>query len=413
MPERIVITGMGAITPLALNVDETWKNLLAGVSGVGPITLFDASHLNVKIACEVKGFVPENYLSYRDSRRRDRVQQLTSAAVIEAINQAGLPDMDLDPERVGVIVSSAIGGMETLEDNMRAMIIEGPHRVSPYAIPGLMINASASLIAIDYGFKGPCFSVVSACATGADNLGIAWTLLRSGVIDLAIAGAGEAPITEIGISGFDRLRGASRRNDDYSMTPQPFDKNRDGLVFGEAAAILVLEKESHAKERGVEILAELAGFGSTVDAYHITAPVESGEGGARALRGAMGCARINPEDVDYINAHGTATILNDISETRAIKSAFGELAYNIPVSSTKSMTGHTMGAAGSLEAIFCVKAIRSNIIPPTIHYQTPDKDCDLDYVPNESRELQVGVALSNSFGFGGHNTVIIIKEYNG
>lgn len=411
MTEKIVITGMGAVTPLALNVHETWEKLLEGVSGVGQITLFDASQLNVRIACEVKGFDPLNYLSYRDARRRDRVQQLTSAAVSEAIDQAGILNSKIESDRVGIIVSSAIGGMATLENNMRVMITEGAQRVSPYAIPGLMINASASLIAIDYGFLGPCFSVVSACATGADNLVIAWNLLRSGAIDVAIAGAGEAPITEIGIAGFDRLRGASRRNDNFTMTPQPFDKDRDGLVFGEAAAIVILERESQARARGVKILAELAGYGSTVDAYHITAPIENGDGGARALIQALKCSKVHPGEVDYINAHGTATILNDISETRAIKTAFGELAYNIPVSSTKSMTGHTMGAAGTLEAIFCVLAIRNNMIPPTIHYQTPDPECDLDYVPNQPREHPVRIALSNSFGFGGHNTVLVIKEY--
>lgn len=412
MDERIVITGMGAISPIGLTVNETWENVVKGVSGVGPITLFNASHLNVRIACEVKDFNPTNYMKPRDARRRDRVQQLATATAKEAIEQADFVDFaKKKPERIGVIVSSAIGGMISIDENIRKMIEGSERKISPFVIPSFMINGSASYIAIEYGFKGPCFSVVSACATGADNLGMAWTLLRSGVIDVAVAGAAEAPITEIGIVGFDRLRGVSRMNDDYSFTPRPFDKNRDGLVIGEAGAVLVMERESQARERGAEILAELAGYASTVDAFHITAPADDGEGGARAILIGLESARIMPKDIDYINAHGTATILNDRSETRAIKLALKDMAYNIPVSSTKSMTGHTMGAAGSLEAIFCVQAIRNDIIPPTIHYQTPDPECDLDYVPNYAREALVQTTLSNSFGFGGHNTVLVIREY--
>jgi len=276
----------------------------------------------------------------------------------------------------------------------------------------LMSNGAAGMLAIDYGIKGPCFSVASACASGADGIGMAWLLLRSGIIDAALAGASESTIAPIGIAAFDRLGAMSRRNDDYSMTPQPFDKNRDGLVMGEGAAILVLETEAHARARGAEILAEMAGYAASADAFHVTAPAEDGAGGAQAMHRAMQSAGVNPEDVDYINAHGTATPLNDLSETRAIKSAFGDLAYNIPVSSTKSMTGHMMGATGALEAIFCVKAVRSNVVPPTIHYQTTDPECDLDYVPNQAREMPVDVALSNAFGFGGHNAVLVIKKYS-
>jgi 3-oxoacyl-(acyl-carrier-protein) synthase len=288
---------------------------------------------------------------------------------------------------------------------------EGPRKVNPFAIPMLMINGAAGLAAIDYGFTGPSFSVSSACASGSDSIGIAWQFIKSGVIDVAIAGASEATITPIGIASFDRLGATSRRNSDYSMTPQPFDKNRDGLVMGEGAAILILESEQHARGRGAEILAEVAGYAATADAYHITAPEEYGAGGAKAMRHALSAAGLNLDEVDYINAHGTATFLNDLAETRAIKAAFGNLAYSIPVSSTKSMTGHMMGATGALEAALCVFVVRENTLPPTIHYETPDPDCDLDYVPNQARHKDVRVAISNSFGFGGHNAVLVIKKY--
>lgn len=411
MGDPVVITGMGTLNPIGLNVVETWENAVAGVSGTGPITLFDASHLNVKIASEIKGFEPGEYFTSKQVRRRDRVQLLASAAAAEAVHQSGFMETGFIPERVGVLVSSAIGGMISLENNMRRMILEGSSKISPFAIPTMMINGVASMIAIDHGFKGPCHSIVSACATGTDNIGYAFMLLRMGIIDIAVAGAAEAPITEIGIAGFDRLGGASRRNDDYSMTPQPFDKYRDGLVIGEGAAILVLERESDARARGAEILAVLSGYGSSVDSFHITAPLPTGEGGARAIINALDSASMNPSEVDYINAHGTATVLNDVSETRAIKFAFQDLAYNIPVSSTKSMTGHIMASAGALEAIFCIMTIRDNVIPPTIHYLTPDPECDLDYVPNQARQTTVRAAISNSFGFGGHNSVLAIREY--
>jgi 3-oxoacyl-(acyl-carrier-protein) synthase len=276
----------------------------------------------------------------------------------------------------------------------------------------LMSNGAAGMTAIDFGFKGPSFSVASACASGADGIGMAWMLLRAGVIDVALAGASEATITPLGIAAFDRVGATSRRNDDYMMTPQPFDRDRDGLVMGEGAGILVLERESHARARGAVILAELAGYAATSDAYHITAPSENGEGGMRAIRAALEAAQVNLDEVDYINAHGTATVLNDLSETRAIKAAFGNIAYNIPVSSTKSMTGHMMGATGALEAIFCVQAIQDALVPPTIHFQTPDPECDLDYVPNKAREKTVRIALSNAFGFGGHNAVLVIRHYS-
>ncbi|HSF82788.1 MAG TPA: beta-ketoacyl-ACP synthase II [Anaerolineales bacterium] len=412
MVERVVVTGLGAISPLGLSASESWQNAWAGVSGVGPITLFDASDFLVQIACEVKNFQAEAWMPAREARRRDRFEQFASAAARQAIEQAGLEVPETRADRVGVIVSSAIGGLISLQENILAMHEDGPRRISPFLIPMMMANGAAGLIAIDYGFHGPCFSVASACASGADGIGIAWNLLRNGTIDAAIAGASEATITKIGIGSFDRLGAMSRRNDDYKNTPQPFDLERDGLVMGEGAAILVLETESHARTRGADILAELAGYGATADAFHITAPSENGIGGAQAIAQALETGRIDPAEVDYINAHGTATSLNDISETRAIKKVFGEQAYNIPVSSTKSMTGHMMGATGALEALFCVQAVRENIIPPTIHYHTPDPECDLDYVPNQARQTRVRVAISNAFGFGGHNAVLAFREYN-
>jgi beta-ketoacyl-acyl-carrier-protein synthase II len=312
---------------------------------------------------------------------------------------------------VAVVISSAIGGLGSLEEAIISIHEDGPRRVGPFVIPMLMSNGASGLVSIDYGFKGPSFSIASACASGADGIGAAWNQLRSGLIDVAVAGGSEATITPLGAACFDRLGALSRRNDDYSMTPQPFDLNRDGFVMGEGAAALVLETESHARARGAEILAELVGYAATADAYHVTAPAADGSGGAQAIRSAMRSGGIDPDQVSYINAHGTATQLNDAAETLAIKSVFGNLAYNIPVSSTKSMTGHMMGATGALEAVFCVQAVRNDLIPPTIHYQTPDPECDLDYVPNQARSLPVEIALSNAFGFGGHNAVLAFRKY--
>lgn len=410
--EKIVITGMGTVNPIGKSVEESWENVIHGVSGIGPITQFDTSNFQVNIACEVKGFNPEDYLPARETRRRDRYQQLAAAAAKEAIEQASLEVKEEEADRVGVIVASAIGGLKALEDSVTALIQEGPRRVSPYLIPMLMSNGASGLLAIDYGFRGPCFSVASACASGADGIGMAWMLLRAGVIDVAVAGGSEAMISPSGVAAFDRVGAMSRRIDPPLEIPQPFDRDRDGLVIGEGAAVLVLERESRARSRGVIILAELAGYAATADAFHITAPAEDGQGGARAMQLAMQSAQVRPEEVGYINAHGTGTPLNDLSETRAIKACFGEQAYIIPISSTKSMTGHMMGATGALEALFCVQAVRTNILPPTINYRTPDPECDLDYIPNVAREVPLKVALSNAFGFGGHNAVLVIKEYN-
>jgi 3-oxoacyl-[acyl-carrier-protein] synthase II len=411
MQERIVITGMGTVNSLGLNVSESWSNATNGVSGVGPITLFDATELQVHIACEVKNFAPEQFMEAREARRRDRFEQMSTASVKEALGESGLEITEENAARIGVIISSAIGGLKSLQDAIITNYTEGPRRVSPFLIPMLMANGAAGLAAIDHGIKGPCFSVASACASGADGIGMAWMMLRAGVLDACLTGASEATVTSLGVAAFDRVGATSRRNDDYSMTPQPFDKNRDGLVMGEGAAVLVLERESFAKARGATILAELAGYGSTADAFHVTAPHETGAGGAAAIRQALLTAEANPEDVGYISAHGTATELNDLSETKAIKAAFGDLAYKVPISSTKSMTGHMMGATGALETIFCVKAIREGILPPTIHYETPDPECDLDYIPNKAREKEIDLAISNAFGFGGHNAVLAVRRY--
>ncbi len=413
MTYRVVVTGMGTLNPVGHTVQETWANITQGVSGVGPITLFDARDFLVQIACEVKNFDPARYMDVKEVRRRDRYQQLATAAYKEALETSGLKIAPQNAERVAVVVSSAIGGLRTLEDAVRMTVEVGPRRLSPFAIPMLMSNGAGGLIAIDTGAQGPNFSIASACASGADGIGAAWRLIREGVVDAAITGASEASIAPVGVGAFDRLGAMSRRNSDYSMTPQPFDKNRDGLVMGEGAAILILESLEHARARGAEILAELAGYAATADAFHITAPAEDGGGGALAMQKALEVAGLNPDDVGYINAHGTATPLNDASETAALKRAFGQQAYTIPISSTKSMTGHMMGATGALEAIFCVQAIRTNILPPTIHYQTPDPVCDLDYVPNTAREAKINVAMSNAFGFGGHNAVLVLRRFTG
>jgi 3-oxoacyl-[acyl-carrier-protein] synthase II len=412
MTRRVVITGMGTVNPLGLSVETSWNRAVNGESGVGPITLFDASDLLVRIACEVKGFDPGAYMDPKEARRRDRFEQFACAAAQEAVAQAGFRVSEAEAGRVAVVVSSAVGGLQTTQDTILTMDHDGPRRISPFSIPMLMANGAAGLTAIDTGAKGPCFSVASACAAGADAIGQAWHMLRAGVVDAAVAGASEATVSRVGIASFDRLGALSRRNDSPDLTPAPFDLDRDGLVMGEGAAILILETFEHARRRGAEIMAELVGYASTADAYHVTAPAEDGAGGAAAMRGALEIAGLRPDQVDYVNAHGTGTQLNDVAETRAIKTALGETALRVPVSSTKSMTGHMMGATGALEAVFCVQAIRTGTLPPTIHLHTPDPACDLDYVPNQARQAAVRVALSNAFGFGGHNAVLALRAFS-
>ncbi len=412
MTRRVVITGMGTVNPLGLDVEETWRNLVHGRSGVGPISLFDHSQLEVHIAAEVKGFEPTDYMDPKDARRTDRFQQLAFAAVREALRQSGMKITTANAGRVAIIVSSAVGGLGTIIEAADTLREQGPRRVSPFSIPMYMPNGASGRIGIELGIKGPSFSIASACASGGDSIGQAAMLIQTGVVDAALAGASEATVTELGLAVFDRMGALSRRDGAETPTPAPFDRDRDGLVMGEGAAVLALEALEIAQERDAEILAELVGYGSSADAHHITAPPEGGEGGAAAIRRALAAGSLRPQDVDYINAHGTGTVLNDAAETAAIKAVFGEDAYRVPVSSTKSMTGHLMGATGALEAIICVRAIRENLIPPTINLHNPDPVCDLDYVPNHARPTSVEVAVNNAFGFGGHNAVLALAAYS-
>lgn len=408
MPRRVVITGLGTHNPCGHTVAETWEHLTQGRSGIGPITLFDTSNFAVKVGGEVKGFEPTRYMDAREVRRRDRCQQLATAAAQDAVKQAGLVITPENAHRVATLVSCAIGGGQSFQEGVQALLEHGPRRVNVFALPMYMPNGASGLVGIDLGTKGPNFSVNSACAAGADAIGMAWHLIRAGVVEAAVAGATEASLVPIGVAAFDRLGAISHRTEGI---PQPFDKERDGIVPGEGAALLVLEALEHAQARGAEICAELAGYAATADAFHITAPAEDGGSGAYAMQQALAAAHLSPADIGYINAHGTGTPLNDAVETLAIKRVFGEAAYKIPVSSTKSMTGHMMGASGAFEAMVCVQAIRTGVLPPTINYRTPDPACDLDYIPNTARAVKIDAALSNSFGFGGHNAVLVIKRF--
>jgi 3-oxoacyl-[acyl-carrier-protein] synthase II len=406
--ERVVITGIGTINPLGLDPESSWKNALAGTTTTHEIETFDASRLSVRIACEVKGFDPTKFMDGKDARRMDRFEQYAVASARQAIELSGL-DIPAHAERVGVVIASAVGGIQTLQDASKILLTAGPRKINPFTIPMLMPNGASGMTAIAFGIHGPAFSVASACASGADGVGISWRMIRSGEVDAMVAGASDATMCELAMGAFDRV-GAMTRGNSLEV-PKPFDKNRDGLVMGEGAAVMVLESLTFARKRGAKILAELAGYGATSDAYHVTAPKEDGSGSARAIQMALDTAGVKPEAVDYINAHGTGTMLNDLAETKAIKRVFGQQAYKIPVSSTKSMTGHMMGTTGALEVIFCLLAIRDGMIPPTIHYTTPDPECDLDYVPNTARAKPVRVAVSNAFGFGGHNAVLVIRAF--
>ena len=410
MIHRVVITGIGTVNPTGLSVAESWDNIVNGRSGICPITNFNAADYLVKVAGEVKHFEPTRYMEAREVRRRDRFEQFATAASQEALEQSGYKITDENSHRVAVIVSSAIGGIKAFQDAVKTIAENGPRRVNPFTIPMLMPNGAGGLIAIDTGARGPNFSVASACASANDSIGQAWLLVASGTMDVAITGGSDATVLEIGIAAFDRLGAMSHRQE---SVPQPFDKERDGVVMGEGAGVLIIESLEHAQARGAEILAELAGYSATSDAYHITAPAEDGVMGSRAMRQAMEAGGINAEELGYISAHGTGTPLNDAAETKAVKVALGQRAYQVPISSTKSMTGHMMGATGAVEAVFCVQTIRTGILPPTINYHTPDPNCDLDYVPNTAREARVEAVISNAFGFGGHNAVVAIKRFKG
>lgn len=409
---RVVITGLGAVTPLGNDVATTWASLVAGRSGAGRIQAFDPSRCKSQIAAEVKGFNPELYMSRKEVRHTDRYTQFAFAAALQAVEDAGLRLADEAPSRVGVIIGSGIGGILTLLEQHQVLLERGPRRISPFFVPSILANTASGHIAIRLGLRGPNLAVVTACATGADAIGTAFETIRRGAADVMLAGGSEAPLCELTVAGFENMGALSTRNDSPQTASRPFDRDRDGFVIGEGAGVMVLESLEHAQRRGARIYAELLGYGNTEDAYHITAPHEEGLGACEAMGLALEEAGLQPEDVDYINAHGTGTLLNDAGETRAIKCVFGPHAYRVPISSTKSMTGHLLGAAGAVEAIVCVKVIAEGIIPPTINYTTPDPACDLDYVPNQARRADVRVALSNAFGFGGHNAVLAFGKYS-
>ena len=413
MNNRVVITGLGLVTPLGCDVSSTWAGLTAGRSGVGPITHFDASDLPVRIAAEVKGFDPTVVFGRRDARRMDRFSQFAVASVGQAMADAGLIITGGNAHRVGAVIGSGIGGIISVLDQAEILRTRGPSRVSPLLIPMMLSDTAAGQTAIAYGLKGPNFAVISACATGANAIGEAVEVIRRGAADAMLAGGAEAAIVPLAFAGFSAMQAVSTRNDEPERACRPFDAARDGFVMGEGGGAVVLESESHARARGARIYAEVGGYGTTADAYHITAPEKSGDGAARAMRAALDQSGLAPEQIGYVNAHGTGTVLNDKGETAAIKTVFGDYAHQLPISSTKSMTGHLLGGAGAVEAVFTVLALTEGILPPTINYEHPDPECDLDYVPNHARRIDVDAAMSNSFGFGGHNACLVLKRMNG
>jgi 3-oxoacyl-[acyl-carrier-protein] synthase II len=409
---RVVVTGLGAVTPLGVGVSPTWEAVLAGKSGVGPITRFDAKEFSTRIAAEVKGFQPEDFIDRKEIKRMDPFIHYAMAAAQMAMEDSGLAiDASLAP-RAGVYMGSGLGGLSSLERYHKAYLLEGgAKKISPFFIPMLISNLAPGHIAMRYGAKGPNIATTTACAASSHAIGEAMHSIRHGVCDVVIAGGAEATITPLGLGGFCSMKALSTRNDDPAAASRPFDKDRDGFLMGEGSAILILEELGFARKRGAKIYAELCGYGSSADAYHVTAPAPGGEGAVRAMAAALSDGGVPAESVDYINAHGTSTPYNDLFETMAIKTLFGERARSIPVSSTKSMTGHLLGASGAIEGMFCTLAIRDGVIPPTVNYTTPDPECDLDYVPNRKRRQPVRYALSNSFGFGGTNSVLLFGRF--
>jgi 3-oxoacyl-[acyl-carrier-protein] synthase II len=405
---RVVITAVGCITAAGVTTEKTWQNLLSGKSGISRIENFDPSEFPSQIAAELKDFDPADYMGRKEVRHTDRTVQLARCAAAQCFSD-GVPEA-LDPDRIGVVIGSGIGGISTLEAQHRILLERGPGRVSPFFIPMMITDMAAGHISIVYGFKGPNYASVSACASAGNAIADAYLLIKAGMADAIVSGGTEASITPLSLSGFCSLKALSRRNDQPEKASRPFDLKRDGFVLGEGAGVLLLEDLGSARRRGAEILAEIGGIGLTGDAYHITSPAPNGEGAARAMSLALEHAGVRPGEVDYINAHGTSTQLNDASETAAIKQVFGDDAGRMKISSTKSMTGHLLGAAGAVELIFCTLAIRDGKIPPTINQEHPDPSCDLDYVPNAAQERDVSVTLSNAFGFGGHNCSIIVKR---
>lgn len=408
--KRVVVTGLGALSPLGNDVDTSWNNAINGVSGIGPITRVDAEEYPAKVAAELKDFNVEDYMDKKEARKMDRFTQYAVVGAKMAVEDAGLKITDEIAPRVGVWVGSGIGGLETLESQFEIFLTKGPRRVSPFFVPMMIPDMATGQISIALGAKGVNSCTVTACATGTNSIGDAFKVIQRGDADAMITGGTEAPLTRMSFAGFSANKALST-NPDPKTASRPFDKNRDGFVMGEGAGIIVLEELEHALARGAKIYGEIVGYGSTGDAYHITAPAQDGEGGARAMQEAIKDAGIAPEEIDYINAHGTSTYYNDKYETMAIKTVFGEHAYKLAVSSTKSMTGHLLGAAGGIEAIFSILAIKEGMIPPTINIETPDEECDLDYVPGEARRQDLSYVLSNSLGFGGHNATLIFKKY--
>ena len=403
---------MGIVCPLGLDATTTWEGLISSKSGIGHITLIDTEPLETKIAGEVKGFEPTNYMSRKDAYRLDRFAQLAVAASLQAVEHSGIKINAADQDNIGVIIGSGIGGLTTLIDQIKILMEKGHDRLSPFLIPMMMPDIAAAQVSIVLGVKGPNLSTTSACSSGSDAIGVASEIIRRGDAQVMIAGGSEAIINDIGISAFNAMKALSTRNHEPQKASRPFDVEHDGFVLGEGAGTLILEDLSFARKRGANILAEIAAYGASGDAHHITAPIETGEGGAKAILTALDKAGLQPEQIDYINAHGTSTPLNDRMETRALKTAFGDHTYKIPISSTKSMMGHLIGGAGAVEAAICIMVIQNSIIPPTMNLTQPDPECDLDYVPNVARQAKVDTALSNTFGFGGHNSVLAIRKYS-
>jgi 3-oxoacyl-[acyl-carrier-protein] synthase II len=410
---RVVITGTGVVSPIGLTTEEFWRNCIDGKVGIDRVSSFDPSGFGSQIAGEVRDFDPEQYMERVDARKLDRFSQMAVVASEAAVKSAGLDMEKENPERMGVLVGSGIGGIGTFEEQHSRLLDRGPSRVSPFFVPKMIIDMAAGIVSMRLSLKGPNFGVVSACASGAHAIGTAFRILQRGDADVMLAGGAEAAVTPMTLAGFSSMKALSTRNDDPARASRPFDKDRDGFVLSEGSGMLVFETIEHALGRNADILAEIAGFGATADAYHMTAPAPGGEGAARAMRLALSDAGVNPEDVSYINAHGTSTLHNDRLETAAIKTVFGEHAYGIPVSSTKSMIGHLLGAAGGVELVACVMSIRDGVIHATVNHEVPDEECDLDYVPGSARKADLSTVVSNSLGFGGHNASIVLKAYKG
>ena len=412
--KRVVITGLGVITPLGQGIGAFWENLLAGQCGIGPVTAYDTEGYACAIAGEVKDFDPTPaFPSPKEVRRTDRFTQFAMVAGWEAINDSGLDLDTADRDRIGAFIGSGIGGLGTMEKQHKTLLDRGPGRVSPFFIPMMILNMASGMFSLYNGLRGPNIATCSACATASHAIGEAWRTLVMDDADVMLAGGTEAAVNPIAMSGFDSMKAMSRRNDDPQHASRPFDADRDGFVMGEGSGVVVLETLEHAKARGARIYCEIAGYGNTADAHHMTSPAPGGEGGARAMRAALTSGGLNPEDISYINAHGTSTPQGDVCETQAIKTVFGDHARRLAVSSTKGATGHMLGAAGSVEMAVCCKALETNIVPQTINYDTPDPDCDLDYVPNKPREMEVNAIANNSFGFGGHNATIAATKFTG